>query len=270
MVGVIAVNQRSVDRPSRAISQRQVRSCPKLVLEVRIVSLRPGVDNVPAALSVTPGNAEQEVRPWVSGRVETPAAEAEGTVESRKEWVVNLEAAHIKPELERVAARDVAEVVAELVGLVNTGLRAVGGEPQCEETRHSGSWPALVLGRLHVDPGKTDGRGIHNVDRSHGREIEPRVADARLVERCWPKSVVPAKHVFLDMTLCRVGESRQGRARERQRVKRWVDLVEPVAPDRVLITEVVINAADVLVSLPRCDGSERILISGVGQRNELV
>src|SRR5439155_9386151 len=175
VVGVIGVNQRSVDRPSRTVSQRQVWSRPELVLEVRIVSLRPGVDNVPAALSVTAGNAEQEICPGVSGRVETTAAEAERTVEPRKEWVVNLEASHIEPELEGVAPRDVAEVVAELVGLVNTGLRAVGGEPQCEETRHSGSWPALVLGRLHVDPSKPDGLGIHDVDRRDCREIETRV-----------------------------------------------------------------------------------------------
>src|SRR5439155_5431815 len=78
VIAVVVVNQRGVDRPSRAESQRQVRSYPELVLEVRIVPLRPSVDNVPATLGVSTGNAEQEIGSRVPGRVETSGGETEG------------------------------------------------------------------------------------------------------------------------------------------------------------------------------------------------
>ena len=71
VVRVVVVNQRRVNRPSRAKGQCQVLSHAELVLEVGVVPLRPGVDDVPATLSISGWDAKQEIGSRIPGREHT-------------------------------------------------------------------------------------------------------------------------------------------------------------------------------------------------------
>src|SRR2546422_9575382 len=99
--------------------------------------------------------------------------------------------------LQRVLPVNLREVVGQLIGLVNAGLRTIVAEAQGEQTRYCDHRQTGFAWKLRNDPGEA-GRGRkHGVDRLNGVEVEPRITRTELIQRRSAERVHPRRRVLL-------------------------------------------------------------------------
>ena len=128
------VRGRLVDLPANAIVDCEVGSCLPRILRVGVKLLRARIDEAPAALAVGVGNSQQEVCTGIARGKRTAATKGEVAVILIGEWIGNMKAAPIKPELQRVPSDDAAKIVVRLIDLIDTRLRPVVAESDGEKT----------------------------------------------------------------------------------------------------------------------------------------
>ena len=151
-------------------------------------------------------------------------------------------------------AEDFGEAVVGLVDLVDSRLRAVGGEAQREESlagvgaNDGDGRNARRCTDLRGD-GKAEARGLNDVLRLDCIKVEAGVVDLKIVESSRTDLPDPARRVLVNISGAVVAEARNGCAGKRQSPGLAVMLVDANEVELVLLRRAEVKAADVLVNL---------------------
>src|SRR5262249_51237182 len=154
---VLGVVVRSVDLVARSNGECEVVLDLPLVLGVPVVLVSAGVDDRAGTLGIAIRNAKQEVHTRGAGRERSVGGIAEHAIDREVERIVNLETARIEPELERVPAHDLGEVVRQLIVRVFAGLRSIVAETKGEQARHRDQRQVRRGGGLDLGFGESGG-----------------------------------------------------------------------------------------------------------------
>src|SRR5579859_2670422 len=208
------IGEWAVDLPGQYIIDREVGSGLPGILGIEIVFLGDSVNKAAAALEITVGDAQQEVGTRIAGRKLTARVEAKVTVIIEEKRIGDVEAAPVIAQLECVTSPDPAEVVVQLIGLVQAWLRPVGTEPESEAnlswviSDHGYDRKARACRALHVNV-KSEAGGEDRRLRFDSREIEPCVTETQFIQNGRAKDVSPGCSELLVMPRIHLRKTRQ-------------------------------------------------------------
>src|SRR5208282_5071101 len=90
---------------------------------------------------------------------------------------------------------------------------------------------------------------IYRTGRLIRDEIEPEVGYARLVQGCRRKRVIPRRGVLIGLLRIGATKARKGRSRKWHGIVKRRILIQAVEPDRVVVGDLSIKAAQKLILL---------------------
>jgi len=102
-------------------------------------------------------------------------------------------------------------------------------------------------------------------------KIESVVPDTHLIQRAAAECVIPCQGIVLGIIIVSLRKTRKIATEERNWVQSLVRLDKPIAENRILTAEIVVNARDVLINVLRFRRIKgKKIRSGVGQWHKLV
>ena len=153
---VEVVRKRQVDLPSQSIINRETLGGFPGVLGVSVKRLVRGIDEASIRLCIAVRNPQQEICAREARAERTRSPKIKGTAVVEEEGIRHFEAPGIDSELQSVFPNNVAEVVVDLVGLVNAWLRPVSAEAQGKQSGQADYGQPSSLCVLRIDR-KSDG-----------------------------------------------------------------------------------------------------------------
>src|ERR1700740_2916076 len=145
------IRGRLVDLPPQPVIDREVGSCLPRVLSIGVEALRAGIDETARALHIAIWESQEKIRSRIPPPKRTSTSKSKGAIVVVGERVCDVVTASIKTKFQGVSSGDVAEVVIDLINLVNARLGTVAAESEHEEAcqihhREPGSRAAQLRG----------------------------------------------------------------------------------------------------------------------------